>query len=394
MNRIVSCCLGLLFWQTAYATLEPNEILIIANRDILDSVRLANDYAKKRQVPAENILLLPLGKDLPDWINRGRYDKQLVQPIRNNLQYRKRSATIRCLLPVYGVPFKVNGRGVLPKQRPRVDQLKVEIDRLRNSAQQTAPSDALVQLEHELARLQGRETQAAVDSELSLVLFENYELYRWQRNLLHQNSMSPGLLTLMVSRLDGPSVDIARALIDKALHGEKHGLSGVAYLDSRGIYKSNAYGHYDQSIRDLALTLKTQTQFSLQQERTDALFAPGDCPHTALYCGWYSLKTYVDAFDFEEGAVGYHIASFEAADLRGKSSPQWCPALLRDGITATLGAVAEPYLHAFPLPNEFFRALLEGQSLVEAYYHTKPFNSWQLLLIGDPLYRPFPLKAQ
>ena len=26
---------------------------------------------------------------------------------------------------------------------------------------------------------------------------------------------------------------------------------------------------------------------------------------------------------------------------------------------------------------------------LKAYYHTQPLNSWQLLLIGDPLYRPF-----
>jgi uncharacterized protein (TIGR03790 family) len=63
--------------------------------------------------------------------------------------------------------------------------------------------------------------------------------------------------------------------------------------------------------------------------------------------------------------------------------------MLRDGITATLGAVAEPYLHSFVEPKVFFLELYKGKCLVEAYYRTKPFNSWQLVLIGDPLYRPF-----
>ena len=71
------------------------------------------------------------------------------------------------------------------------------------------------------------------------------------------------------------------------------------------------------------------------------------------------------------------------------NSTQWCPALLKHGITATLGPVAEPYLHAFPEPKAFFGALFDGHCLVEAYYLTQPFNSWQLVLIGDPLYRPF-----
>jgi len=65
-----------------------------------------------------------------------------------------------------------------------------------------------------------------------------------------------------------------------------------------------------------------------------------------------------------------------------------------DGITATLGPVAEPYLHTFPESRAFFPKLYEGNCLVEAYYRTKPVNSWQMLLIGDPLYRPFKTFSQ
>ena len=127
----------------------------------------------------------------------------------------------------------------------------------------------------------------------------------------------------------------------------------------------------------------------VREDRTRELFPVGACPRTAIYCGWYSVKKYVDAFDFVDGAIGYHIASFEAVSLRDPNSSQWCPAMLKDGITATLGPVAEPYLHAFPEPKAFFQELFNGSCLVEAYYRTKPFNSWQLVLIGDPLYRPF-----
>ena len=64
--------------------------------------------------------------------------------------------------------------------------------------------------------------------------------------------------------------------------------------------------------------------------------------------------------------------------------------MLEEGITATLGPVSEPYLLAFPLPEAFFGLLLTGKkSLVECYYLTKPFNSWRMMLIGDPLYNPF-----
>jgi len=51
--------------------------------------------------------------------------------------------------------------------------------------------------------------------------------------------------------------------------------------------------------------------------------------------------------------------------------------------------VAEPYLQSFPDPGVFFGSLLDGNTLVESYTIANPFWSWQMVLIGDPLYRPF-----
>ena len=120
------------------------------------------------------------------------------------------------------------------------------------------------------------------------------------------------------------------------------------------------------------------------------LFKPGECPDAALYCGWYSLAKYVDAFTWQKGAVGYHIASAECSTLKQKNSQVWCKKMLESGVAATLGPTSEPYLQAFPIPEIFFGLLLDGQlSLAECYALSKPFWSWQMVLIGDPLYRPF-----
>jgi uncharacterized protein (TIGR03790 family) len=196
----------------------------------------------------------------------------------------------------------------------------------------------------------------------------------------------------MVSRLDGPTPQIARGLIDKAISAERTGLHGVVYIDSRGIpddKQPGSFGNFDQQVRDTAMLFRFLTKLEVKEERTEKLFEPNSCPRTAIYCGWYSLKKYVDSFDFIDGAIGYHIASFEAADIHDANSAEWCPAMLMHGVTATLGAVAEPYLHTFPKPNDFFLELLHGKCLVEAFYLTEPFCSWQLILIGDPLYTPF-----
>ncbi|MGE5293784.1 MAG: TIGR03790 family protein [Solirubrobacterales bacterium] len=383
--------------------LDPNQILVVANTDQAASMRLARYYCEKRGVPSGNIIPLSLGAQLRDSIGRDDYDKRLAGPIRRTFKTRRDLGNIECLVTTYGVPFRVG-------RREPLRGLDSQLTKLRESLQ--AEKDALAELEgkgqantpvsqeHQLLaakiqmdidRIEGKETDASVDSELSMVMCGSYELYRWQPNLLRTPGPHP-FKTLMVSRLDGPSYNIAKGLIDKALAAEAKGLTGTVYIDSRGLQSNDFYGYYDQSLRQLAALTWLRTTLPVQEEQTADLFAPGSCPNAALYCGWYSLQKYVDAFDFVDGAVGYHIASFEAASLHDPKSSQWCPAMLQDGITATLGPVNEPYLHAFPEPRAFFAALYDGRCLVEAYYLTLPLNSWQMLLIGDPLYTPFKAK--
>ncbi len=385
--------------------LKPDEILVVANSEVTASVRLAQYYCESRHVPIENILTLPLGTSLTDTITRADYEEKLAEPIRKKLAYSELTDPIRCLLTTYGVPFKVGPRGALSDKKERLEELTKQkadlnqkLERLERSG---SPGDSkdIGEIKHKLTKLQskihyitGRETAASVDSELSMVLFGDYQLYRWKPNKLKDNVLGLRFNTLMVSRLDGPNMRIAHRLINKAMAAEKTGLKGVAYIDSRGIAKDNkpySFGYFDQSLRDLAVLARFRTGLDVKEEQTEKLFQPGACPQTAIYCGWYSLEKYVDAFDFIDGAIGYHISSLEAVDLRDPNSSQWCPAMLADGITATIGAVSEPYLHSFPEPKEFFLQLFNGRCLVEAYYYTKPFNSWQLVLIGDPLYTPF-----
>ncbi len=398
--------------------LEPDEVLVIANSDVAASVRTAQYYCAKRGVPVGNILALPLGTGLSDTIDRDDYEKRLAEPIRQRLssaefsgkmgpQRRKRAFgnPIRCLLTTYGVPIKVGERGPLKDQEGKLKQLRELAEQEKNKIEQSEQkgslesaqqkkktSRKLAQLQSQIDRIVGKETGASVDSELSMVLFGDYELYRWQPNMLKNSVPGLSFKALMVCRLDGPDKKIVKALVDKAIAAEETELRGVAYIDSRGIAddkKPYSPGYFDQSLRDLAVFTRLRTGMAVKQERTEKLFTPGACPRTAIYCGWYSLKKYIDSFDFVDGAIGYHISSWEAVDLRDPNSSQWCPAMLADGITATLGAVAEPYLHSFPEPKAFFLELFNGHCLVEAYYRTKPFNSWQLVLIGDPLYRPF-----
>jgi uncharacterized protein (TIGR03790 family) len=244
------------------------------------------------------------------------------------------------------------------------------------------------------------DTVASVDSELSLLWWDHYELRRFQLNTLYfqvpDKARREKPPVVMVSRLDGPTPAIACRLVDDSLAVEQKGLSGKVYLDARGIKfepaqdTGHGYGGYDESLREAARLLSEQAKLPVTLDDKPTLFNPGSCPDCALYCGWYSLANYVDSCRFVPGAVAYHIASSEAVSLRDPNSKQWCKCLLQNGVAATLGPVAEPYTVGFPKPAEFFGFLVTGRfCLVECYYRTSLFNSWMTVLLGDPLYKPF-----
>jgi uncharacterized protein (TIGR03790 family) len=259
-------------------------------------------------------------------------------------------------------------------------------------------------LDAQLDAVSKNETGASFDSELSLVMWpDEYQLLRWQPNYLSRgfesSQLGQAFRTLMVARIDAPTLKLTKALVDTPLKVEAAGgLTGKIYLDARGIGKRDqpnvAAGSYADYDRALLATADGVTKLYPEQEvvldEEPALFQPGTCPDAALYCGWYSLAKYIDAFEWKPGAVAYHLASSEASTLRNEQSQVWCKRLLEDGVCATIGPVYEPYLMAFPRPSDFFAELMAGKkTLVECYYHTKPYNSWMMTLIGDPLYRPF-----
>lgn len=271
-------------------------------------------------------------------------------------------------------------------------------------------------IDEQLDTIRKNETYASFDSELSIVAWSDYQLVRWQPNLLHYR-FDGSLLrefkpTMMVSRLEAPTLALTRKIIDDALFAEENGLIsqpgeaggattvGKVYLDARGLaeltdtVQPGSYEDYDQAVLKAADLLQNHTDLEVVLDTRQDLFPeqPDEANQlqAALYCGWYSLAKYVDAFRWNRGAVAYHMASAEARTLRKPDSQVWGKRLLEDGAAATIGPVEEPYISAFPRPNEFFALLLSGDyTLAESYYRCKPFNSWTMVLIGDPLYNPF-----
>lgn len=239
------------------------------------------------------------------------------------------------------------------------------------------------------------DSSATVDSELALLWWGPYSLDNWLDNPLHlrirQKAMQSGQQlppTVMTARIDGPSAEDARRIIRVSHQVEQEGLRGIFYIDADLEQSRNP--KFDEQFVALHELVADKTGFPVVLDTKHAVFQPGDCPDAALYTGWYKLRQYVPAFTWVPGAVGYHVSSFEARNLRNPETPEWCAKMIQNGVVATMGAVDEPYLGAFPRPDEFFPLLLTGQlTVAECYWLTSPTVSWRMTLIADPLYNPF-----
>jgi chitodextrinase len=181
--------------------------------------------------------------------------------------------------------------------------------------------------------------------------------------------------------------------VDKAMAAEAGGLSGQVCIDETTNPPGYDYGlgSMEWELRQAA-NFAREVGFSVTEDQNNAEFgtapAPLRCNNAALYSGWYSFNNYNNAFTWNTGAIGYHIDSASAVNPRGGSN--WSANALLNGITATHGSVAEPYLAAFAHPDGVFNNLLQGANLGDAFLRNTVFLKWMMLNIGDPLYRPFP----
>lgn len=398
----------LLFMPAICCALEPAEVGVIYNRFDSQSADLAEYYMEKRGIPKHN--LIKIDTTNKETCSRREYDEEIAAPIRKFLNKKREGPAIRCLVTMYGVPLKVRSPELSSEEKKRLEVLVTEKKALRKelkSAKSSKDKDTqllennISKLDKQIKSLKKRDYSAAVDSELTLVMKDSYPLKFWQPNpffigFRNQKLSISKSEAIMVSRLDGPSVKIVKRIIDDAVTVEKVGLQGTAYFDAKSPKPNKTpkggSGFYDNSIQLAAEYLSSQQLLPVVLNEVKELFQPGEAPDAALYCGWYSLARYVDAFDWNPGSVGYHIASQECQSLKG-SGGYWCRSMLEDGITATLGPVGEPYLQAFPIPEMFFKLLTDGYyTLAEAYFLSLPYVSWKMVLVGDPLYRPFKVR--
>ena len=365
------------------------EVVIVYNSRMPLSKGVAEYYAQRREVPKNQIF----GFDLPssEEISRAEFRESLQKPLAKALAGKKlwhqASHTVRA---TNGQPAHVEWSTVESKIRYAVLCYGVPLKILEDPKHQ---DDTPQQLRPEMRR-----NEACVDSELALLplLEQKLPLSGPLRNPLYGVTnaawMHPTTGVLLVSRLDGPSPEIARGLLDKALQGEADGLWGRAYFDLRNT-SDPGYKQGDDWIRNASEICRHLGFETVVDENPQTFPAEFPMSQIGIYIGWYAENAdgpFVQPqVEFMPGAFAYHLHSFSAVTVR-MAKHGWVAPLLAKGATITMGCVYEPYLLGTPEVAVFTaRFIYSGFSFGEAAYASQPVLSWQTTVVGDPLYRPF-----
>jgi uncharacterized protein (TIGR03790 family) len=378
--------LGLL---PAVARAGGDEVVVIYNSRMPESLAVAQHYAAVRQVPTNHLFGFALTTN--EVITRADFTDFLQKPLAEQLERRGLwkfgkaeiaanpnqsahtedrvvEAKFRYAVLCYGVPLKI------------------------------APSSELEVVIEKLTPDKFRVNEAAVDSELAWLplLKMKVPLTGFLPNLFYTCTnralLSPQNGLLLVSRLDGPTPEIAKGLVDKAVEAEKNGLWGRAYFDARGLQTNDSYYLGDQWMMTSA-AIAHQAGFEVATDTNDATWSAAyPMSHIAIYAGWYvgdaNGPFTLPKVEFMPGAFAYHLYSFSANTLRSTTSA-WCGPLLAKGATCTMGCVYEPYLQFTPNIAFFLQAFCNGYTFGEAAWTSQNVLSWMTTVIGDPLYQPF-----
>src|SRR5262245_4314126 len=307
---------------------DPARVLVIYNTSwpdadgdgVGDSLEVAQYYAARRGVPAENLLGLPLtptgvNYDASQW---ALFLSEMRDPLLAWLAVHGDNA-VDTLLFCHGVPYQVDVPGLGARS---IDSSLCVPYKITNGS-----TILFSGFKYNTSYFEGDPTVPPDKGHF------DHALYSFQASPLYLHC-----------RLDGISAEHSKALVDRAAYGHAHvtqspgGYTGVAYVDSRyGIYDDAAqqlgypfgYNSYNNGDKSMAYGkfFAAASGFEWHWEPweteigepgavfTDAISAEF-APAALFYEGWYNYGKYQHAWEWKTGAVACDLNSNSCQGIR------------------------------------------------------------------------------
>ncbi len=375
--RVVLLSTVALCGPASAAAQSAENVLVVINDASPASQKIGEYYLKQRAIPSSNVV--HIRTDIDETIERAQYLSTIEGPIAGFLSRHALQDRILYIVLTKGVPLRINGT--------------------------SGPDGTVASVDSELAVLYKRMTGISlpVGGRLANPYYLDAKLLRDAQPFTHRAQE-----LFLVTRFDAFTVEEVIQLIDRA---QQPATEGVILLDQRADPSDSTgdgwMAEAARRLQDLGHSGRVRLDTSLNA-----------APATEQVLGYFSWgsddpanRKRPSGLRFVPGSLA---ATLVSSDARTFAAPpaDWVPAadsqkpnavfagstqsltgdLIREGVTGIAGNVAEPQLLSAIRPQILFPAYLAGFNLAESFYLATPSLSWQTVVVGDPLCRPFERK--
>ncbi len=198
---------------------------------------------------------------------------------------------------------------------------------------------------------------------------------------------------LIVSRIDAPSLDDAKAIVDNIkVVTKQNKVNGKFFFDPYVALEDDSEEDYYNQLLDFeAVTLPllnlTVYKTTFWDEYTDVVI-----PRLKDDSFMWAWKADRAGFTFFKERTTARVFLYNAdtdggASVRDVTDKRWPMLALNAGYAATAGAMSDPLPDGFLRPKPFFDALFRSATIGEAFLFSVPNFDWTVSLFGDPLVR-------
>jgi uncharacterized protein (TIGR03790 family) len=386
-----------LWLGVAWAGGGPQNVMVLYNADVPDSVGVAEHYEAARGLPAGHLCgLVGIGED-EVYLSLEDYKAWVLSPLGDCLSALPQPEDIDYLVVARGLPYQVEAGGYT-----------VSLSAALQVYQMPSPtgSGLLIDDGHPegYAYIYNPYYKSGRTGDFTL---ENYYAgwytsasgitrSRNQPEAFERDHEPTGYGDdlFIVTRLDGFDYQDARDVVDRGVASDGT-FPGADFLCMHGA--DSARGARDpecefaiQKLQELGLAATWLAEFDGSLTGYEVV---------AYFTGAASVQGAIDGQSYVPGAITCNLTSYGAVpnNFFCDESGDSCPAsesqtsiarYIRAGATGAHGTVNEPYNNVFPNAGALIHYGL-GYSLGESYFFNQLFLYWQNLTIGDPLATPF-----
>lgn len=332
---------------------EAKRVLIVINQPSQDSLLVGTYYRAKRNIPRDNVVFIDVSRT--EEISNSEYRSAIERPVRAAIA--KLKSRIDFIVLTKGVPI-------------RVQQGKYSVDALLAAMDMSFKP---------IEKLEEKEIRRAISP-----YFQKDEPF---------NSKKFGFY--LVTRLDGYTLEDAKALVDNSLAAKPD--KGPFFFDEADNRNSSGYIEM-QGTLGKAHRILQQKEFESTLDETKEFVAPKE--PLMGYASWGSNDSAYDRatyrkIKFRPGAIcetfvstsGRTFNSLSPAD--SKDGQSLITDLIASGVTGIKAYVSEPFTFALAKPEILFDRYTSGRNLAESFYAASMVLKWKDIVIGDPLCRPY-----